>query len=78
MKECHEILLLKRTTVSSIILTLAPVKLDMHHPIVKAIKDEKATGVYLIIMDDFRGHKHHHIDHARNALNHCKFMQPVD
>ena len=50
---------------------------DMHHLIIKALENESATELYLIIKEYFKGHKHHHIEFARNALHHCKFTQHV-
>ena len=55
------------------------IKPDMHHLIIKALENESATELYLIIIKEyFKGHKHHHIEFARNALHHCKFTQHVD
>ena len=50
----------------------------MNHLIIKALENESATELYLIIKEYFKGHKHHHIEFARNALHHCKFTQHVD
>ena len=54
------------------------IKPDMHHLIIKALENESATELYLIIKEYFKGHKHHHIEFACNALHHCKFIQHVD
>ena len=54
------------------------IKPDMNHLIIKALENESATELYLIIREYFKGHKHHHIEFARNALHHCKFTQHVD
>ena len=40
--------------------------------------NESATELFLSIKEYFKGHKHHHIDFACNALHHCKFTQHVD
>ena len=56
----------------------AMIKHDMHHLIIGALKNESATELFLIIKEYFKGHKHHHIDFACNALHHCKFTQHVD
>ena len=50
------------------------IKPDMHHSIIKALENESATELYLIIKEYFKGHKHHHIEFARNALHHCMFI----
>ena len=54
------------------------IKPDMHHLIIKALENESATELYLIIKEYFKGHKHHHIEFARNALHHCKSTQHFD
>ena len=54
------------------------IKPDMNHLIIKALENESATELYLIINEYFNGHKHHHIEFDRNALHHCKFTQYVD
>ena len=54
------------------------IKPDMHHLIIKALDNESATELYLIIKVCSQGHKHHHIEFARNAVHHCKFTQHVD
>ena len=63
---------------AALTLITSMVKPDMHHLIIKAVKNEEATGVFLIIMDYFRGQKHHHIEFARNALSHWKLTQHID
>ena len=65
---------------NSVTLTLfsTMVKHDMHHLIIGALKNESATELFLIIKEYFKGHKHHNIDFACNALHHCKFTQHVD
>ena len=54
------------------------IKPDMNHLIIKALENESATELYLIIKEYYKGHKHHHIEFARNDLHHCKFTQHVD
>ena len=45
------------------------IKPDMNHLIIKALENESATELYLVIKEYFKGHKHHHIEFARNALH---------
>ena len=54
------------------------IKPDMNHLIIKALENGSATELYLIIKEYFKGHKHHHIGFARNALHHCKFTHHVN
>ena len=34
------------------------IKSDIYHLIVKTIKEERATAVYIIVVECFKGHKH--------------------
>ena len=54
------------------------IKPDMHHLIIEALENKSATELYLIIKENFKGHKHHHIEFAHDALHHCKFTQHMD
>ena len=51
---------------------------DMLHHLQPSIDANNASHTYLKILDSFKGHKHHHIESARVALNNFRFVTDVD
>ena len=51
---------------------------DMLHHLRPSIDANNAPHTYLKILDFFKGHKHHHIESARVALNNFRFAVEKD
>ena len=51
---------------------------DMLHHLQLSIEANNATRTYLKILEFFKGHKHHHIESARLALNNFKFTAEIE
>ena len=51
---------------------------DMLHHLQPSIDANNASHTYLKILDFFKGHKHHHIESARVALNNFRFATDVE
>ena len=51
---------------------------DMLHHLQPSIDANNASHSYLKILDFFKGHKHHHIESARVALNNFRFATDVE
>ena len=51
---------------------------DMLHHLQPSIYANNASHTYLKILDFFKGHKHHHIESARVALNNFRFATDLE
>ena len=51
---------------------------DMLHHLQPSIDANNASHTYLKILDFFKGHKHHHIESARVALNNFRFVTDME
>ena len=51
---------------------------DMLHHLQPSIDANNASHTYLKILDFFKGHKHHHIESERVALNNFRFATDVE